>query len=121
MTCAENAETAEQILTGESFDAIVLDLRLPQKDGIELLRELREAVNAIPVLALTGRGSSDDRVVGLNHGADDYLTKQFAFAELLARLRALIRRHNSVAQSTLKVADLEFDTVRRRATRGGPI
>jgi two-component system copper resistance phosphate regulon response regulator CusR len=71
------------------------------------------------VLVLTARGSLEDRVIGLNSGADDYLTKPFAFAELLARVRALIRRHASPAQSILRVADLEFDTVRRRASRGG--
>lgn len=117
VTCANSAETAERILADQSFDAIVLDLRLPGKDGIDLLRELRAAGNPTPVLALTGRGSLDDRVIGLDSGADDYLTKPFAFAELLARLRALIRRHTNVSQSTLKVADLEFDSVRRRATR----
>jgi len=118
-TCANSAEDAERILADQAFDAIVLDLRLPGKDGIDLLRELRAAGNLTPVLALTARGSLDDRVTGLDSGADDYLTKPFAFAELLARLRALLRRHANAAQSTLKIADLEFDTVRRRAARGG--
>jgi DNA-binding response OmpR family regulator len=119
VTCADSAESAERILADQTFDAIVLDLRLPGKDGIDLLRELRAAGNLTPVLALTARGSLDDRVIGLDSGADDYLTKPFAFAELLARLRALLRRHANVAQSTLKIADLEFDAVRRRAARGG--
>jgi DNA-binding response OmpR family regulator len=119
VTCAGSAESAEQILAGQTFDAIVLDLRLPGKDGIDLLRELRAAGNATLVLALTARASLDDRISGLDSGADDYLTKPFAFAELLARLRALIRRRGSAAQSTLRVANLEFDTVRRRASRGG--
>ncbi|MGD0288187.1 MAG: response regulator transcription factor [Candidatus Binataceae bacterium] len=119
VTCADSAESAERILADQTFDAIVLDLRLPGKDGIDLLRELRAAGNQTPVLALTARGSLDDRVIGLDSGADDYLTKPFAFAELIARLRALLRRHANIAQSTLKIADLEFDTVRRRAARGG--
>jgi len=119
VTCADSAENAERLLTDQIFDAIVLDLRLPGKDGIELLRELRATGNATPVLALTARGSLDDRVVGLDSGADDYLTKPFAFAELMARLRALIRRRAIAAQSMLKVGDLEFDTVRRRASRDG--
>jgi DNA-binding response OmpR family regulator len=116
--CATSAESAEQLLADQTFDAIVLDLRLPGKDGIDLLRELRAAGDPTPVLALTARGSLDDRIIGLDSGADDYLTKPFAFAELLARLRALIRRRDNAAQSTLKVADIEFDTMRRRASRG---
>jgi DNA-binding response OmpR family regulator len=119
VTCADSAESAEQLLADQTFDAIVLDLRLPGKDGIVLLRELRAAGNPTPVLALTARGSLDDRIIGLDSGADDYLTKPFAFAELLARLRALIRRRDNAVQSTLRVADLEFDAVRRRASRGG--
>ncbi len=118
VTCAASAESAEQFLADQTFDAIVLDLRLPGKDGIDLLRELRAAGNPTPVLVLTARGSLDDRIIGLDSGADDYLTKPFAFAELLARLRALIRRRTQTAQPTLKVADIEFDTVRRRASRG---
>jgi two-component system, OmpR family, copper resistance phosphate regulon response regulator CusR len=116
---ANSAESAERLIADQTFDAIVLDLRLPGKDGIDLLRELRAQGNSTPVLILTARGSLDERIIGLNGGADDYLTKPFAFAELLARLRALIRRHAHAAQPTLRVADLEFDTVRRRASRGG--
>ena len=119
VTCADSAEEAERLLADQSFDAIVLDMRLPGKEGIDLLRDLRGAGNPTPVLVLTGRGSLDDRVIGLDSGADDYLTKPFAFAELLARLRALIRRHGNVAQSVVRVADLEFDPVRRRAIRHG--
>jgi DNA-binding response OmpR family regulator len=116
---AGSAESAESLLAEQNFEAIVLDLRLPGKNGIFFLRQLRAAGNATPVLVLTARGSLEDRVVGLNSGADDYLTKPFAFAELLARVRALIRRHASPAPSILRVGDLEFDTVRRRASRGG--
>ncbi len=119
VACANSAERAERLIADQTFDAIVLDLRLPGKDGIDLLRELRAQGNPTPMLILTARGSLDERIIGLNGGADDYLTKPFAFAELLARLRALIRRHAHAAQPTLRVADLEFDTVRRRASRGG--
>lgn len=119
VTAADSAERATALLTDANFDAIVLDLRLPGKDGIALLRELRAAGNATPVLVLTARGTLDDRVAGLDGGADDYLTKPFAFAELVARLRALIRRHGAAAQSMLRAAGLEFDTVRRRASRDG--
>ena len=119
VSCAASAESAERLIADQSFDAIVLDLRLPGKDGIELLRELRAAGNSTPVLALTARAALDDRIVGLDSGADDYLTKPFALAELLARLRALIRRRTIAAQPTLKVAGVEFDTVRRRAARDG--
>ncbi len=118
-TCAGSAESAGKTVAAEDFDAIVLDLRLPGKSGLDFLRELRAGGNATPVLILTARGSLDDRVIGLESGADDYLVKPFALAELIARLRALIRRRSSALQSTLRVADLEFDAVRRRASRGG--
>src|SRR5260221_5837542 len=119
ISCAGSAERAEKAIAEQGFDIIVLDLRLPGKDGIDLLREMRAAGNSTPVLVLTARGSLDERVIGLHSGADDYLTKPFAFAELLARVRALIRRHASPVQPVLRAADLEFDTVRRRASRGG--
>jgi two-component system, OmpR family, copper resistance phosphate regulon response regulator CusR len=119
ISCAGSAERAEKAIAEQGFDTVVLDLRLPGKDGIDLLCEMRAAGNSTPVLVLTARGSLDERVIGLDSGADDYLTKPFAFAELLARVRALIRRHAGPAQSTLRVTDLEFDTVRRRASRGG--
>jgi DNA-binding response OmpR family regulator len=114
-----DTEAAEQVLATSDFAAIVLDLRLPGKDGITWLREIRAAGNAIPVLILTARGSVAERVMGLECGADDYLVKPFAFAELLARIRALVRRRLSSAQPLLKVADVEFDTVTRRVRRAG--
>ncbi len=114
-----DAEAAEQALAANDFDAIVLDLRLPGKNGITWLCEIRAAGNATPVLILTARGSVAERVMGLEGGADDYLVKPFAFAELLARIRALIRRRLSSAQPLLKVADVEFDTVTRRVRRAG--
>jgi DNA-binding response OmpR family regulator len=114
-----NTEAAGQALATADFDAIVLDLRLPGKDGITWLREIRTASNTTPVLILTARGSVDERVIGLDCGADDYLVKPFAFAELVARLRALARRRLNSAQLLLKVADVEFDTVTRRVRRAG--
>jgi DNA-binding response OmpR family regulator len=117
--CAASAEAAEEEFRRASYDLIVLDLRLPGKDGLDFLRQLRAAGSAVPVLILTARGSVGERVKGLDSGADDYLTKPFAFAELLARVRALARRRAAPAQALLKVGDLEFDTVKRKATRCG--
>jgi DNA-binding response OmpR family regulator len=114
-----DAEAAQQTLVASDFDVIVLDLRLPGKDGITWLREIRAAGNITPVLILTARGSIDERVIGLEGGADDYLVKPFAFPELIARIRALARRQLSSAQPLLKVTDLEFDTVTRRVRRAG--
>ena len=116
---AGSAEAAERAIAQGEFDAIVLDLRLPGKGGLDFLRELRAAGNATPVLILTAQGSLDDRVAGLDTGADDYLAKPFAFPELVARVRALIRRRGANPQSMLRVADLEFDTIKRRARRAG--
>lgn len=116
---AGNAEVASKVVASSEFAAIVLDLRLPGKDGLEFLRELRASGNSTPVLILTARDSLAERVSGLDGGADDYLTKPFAFAELVARLRALIRRRASAPQPVLRVADIEFDTIRRRARRAG--
>lgn len=92
---------------------------LPRKDGLTLLKELREAGMGTPVLILTARDAVTDKVSGLDLGADDYLTKPFAFEELVARLRALVRRAARVSEPILRVADLELDTVKRVATRGG--
>ena len=100
------------------YDAIVLDLGLPDADGSVLLQKLREARIDTPVLILTARGSVEDRVAGLTAGADDYLSKPFAFAELLARLQTLLRRARN-ASTLLQVADLEVDVARRKVQRGG--
>jgi len=113
------AEAADLALATDDFDAMVLDLRLPGKDGITWLCEIRAAANTTPVLILTARGSVDERVIGLESGADDYLVKPFAFAELVARIRALARRRVGFAQPVLKVADVEFDTLTRRVRRTG--
>ena len=101
------------------YDAIVLDVMLPVKDGFAVCRELRESGVKTPVLMLTARDAVEDKVVGLDAGADDYLTKPFAFDELLARLRALLRRGADVRLPRIVVADLEIDTAGQRVWRAG--
>jgi DNA-binding response OmpR family regulator len=101
------------------YDAIVLDLMLPKLDGIAILTRLRAAGKAVPILILTARDDVGDRVAGLDTGADDYLVKPFALAELIARVKALVRRGYDCATPLIKVADLEIDTVRRAVSRAG--
>jgi len=101
----------------ESFDVILLDLTLPGRDGVEILQALRQRGVKTPVLVLTARDSLQDRVTGLDAGADDYLIKPFAFAELLARIRALVRRGRVAETPRLLVGDLEMDLVTRKVTR----
>jgi DNA-binding response OmpR family regulator len=101
------------------FDAIVLDIMLPGRDGLSLLRHLRERQNNTPVLLLSARGEVNERVEGLNAGADDYLPKPFVIAELVARVRALGRRGGETKSPVLRVADLTLDTVTHEARRGG--
>jgi len=104
----------------ERYDLIILDVMLPDIDGWRILQSVREAGRKVPVLFLTARDSVNDRVKGLELGADDYLVKPFAFAELLARVRTLLRRGAMPAtETTLMVADLELDLMRRRVVRGG--
>jgi two-component system, OmpR family, copper resistance phosphate regulon response regulator CusR len=103
----------------ETFDIIVLDLGLPGRDGIEILSALRQRGLKTPVLVLTARDSLTDRVHGLDAGADDYLVKPFAFAELLARLRALVRRGRASESPRLHLGDLHVDLITRKVTRGG--
>jgi DNA-binding response OmpR family regulator len=105
--------------TTEAFDLILLDLGLPGRDGIQILRALRERGDRTPVLVLTARDSLDDRVIGLDAGADDYLVKPFAFAELLARVRALLRRGRGGEKTRLSLGDLDMDLIRRTVARGG--
>lgn len=102
----------------QSYDAIVLDVMLPGKDGVQVTRELRANRKATPILMLTAKTSTEDKVAGLDSGADDYLTKPFAFAELLARLRSLLRRGAQEKTTVLALADLVLDTVTHRARRG---
>ena len=101
-----------------NYDLVILDVMLPQKDGFEVCREMRAVGSIVPVLMLTARDTVDDRIVGLDSGADDYLTKPFDFRELLARARALLRRGEVLHPETIKVADLEIDMRARRVRRG---
>ena len=101
------------------FDVIVLDIMLPVRDGIEVCRTLRKRGLRTPILMLTARDAIEDRVRGLDSGADDYLVKPFAFAELLARLRALTRREPAATGTALQVADLLLDTITREVSRAG--
>ena len=106
-------------ITTEPFDAVLLDLTLPGRDGIEILLAMRERGVKTPVLVLTARDTLEDRVIGLDAGADDYLIKPFAFAELLARVRALVRRGRVAESPRLSVGDLEVHLITREVTRGG--
>jgi DNA-binding response OmpR family regulator len=105
---------------GENFeyDAVILDLMLPKLPGLEVLKKIRARHLNLPVLILTAKGSVEDKVTGLDHGANDYLVKPFAFAELSARIRALLRR-GAQESTTLRLADLEMNTATRTATRAG--
>jgi two-component system copper resistance phosphate regulon response regulator CusR len=102
-----------------TYDAVILDVMLPKRDGFAVCRELRQRGLTLPVLMLTARDAVSDRITGLDLGADDYLTKPFAFEELLARLRALLRRGPSLTPRVLRIGDLELDTHAQRATRAG--
>lgn len=113
-----HAEEARAALAASTFDLIILDLMLPGVDGITLCKELRDRGNATPILMLTARDAVKDRVRGLDSGADDYLTKPFALEELLARVRALLRRPHVVQSPRLRLADLIVDTAARRVWRG---
>lgn len=100
------------------YDCVVLDLMLPGRSGFQVLRDIRARKPELPVLILSAQGSPEERVVGLNGGADDYMAKPFILAELSARIRALLRR-GKPKETKLRVGDLEIDTVRRRVSRGG--
>ena len=115
---AHSGESGLRHLHDAPFDLILLDVMLPRVGGLEVLREIRRGGFKVPVLILTSRESVEDRVRGLDSGADDYLTKPFAFPELLARLRALHRRANPESPSILQVADLKLDTRGHTAVRG---
>ncbi len=102
----------------EEYDLILLDIMLPGKDGIEITKDLRAKQNHTPILLLTAKGQTEDKVTGLDNGADDYLTKPFSFEELLARIRALLRRPKSSLSSVLSYEDLSLDTKLFTVTRG---
>src|SRR5689334_6847642 len=114
---AANGATALDHIHTTDYDLVILDLMLPDMDGLQVLEKIRNRKVGPPVLILSARGGLDDRVRGLETGADDYLVKPFAFVELLARVRALLRR-GQPAPERLAVADLILDTVRRKVTRG---
>jgi heavy metal response regulator len=115
---ADNGEDGLSLATDTEYDLIVLDIYLPRLDGIAVLKRLREARVATPVLLLTVRATIEDKVLGLDSGADDYLTKPFAFDELIARVRALLRRRSQIEESVLRFSDLSLDLVRRTVVRG---
>jgi two-component system copper resistance phosphate regulon response regulator CusR len=124
----ENGYTVDTALNGETglhlaktmeFDLLILDVMLPGRDGWSILKALRESGNQKPVLFLTARDAVEDRVKGLELGADDYLVKPFAFSELLARVHSILRRGPARKSEILKIADLEMDPLKHKATRSG--
>lgn len=119
VTVAMTGEEGYFLATTRAFDLILLDLMLPGRSGLEILTALRQQRCQTPVLILTVRDAVEDRVIGLDTGADDYLVKPFAFSELLARIRVLTRRGRSEQALRLKLADLELDCVTRKVMRGG--
>ncbi len=116
---ARDGERGLELAKTQQFDAIVLDLLLPRRPGLEILKELRAAGIQTPVLLLTALGAVDERVAGLSAGADDYIVKPFAFPELMARLQAVCRRSVTRPSPILEVGDLCLDLATRRVTRGG--
>ncbi len=117
-SCFDGEEVFDYLL-GAEYDALVLDIMMPKLDGLQVLQRLRREGNSVPVLLLTARDSIEDRVAGLDAGADDYLIKPFAFEELLARLRVLLRKPQMEKSSVLKVGDLELHLNTRQVFRGG--
>ncbi|RMH51675.1 MAG: response regulator [Zetaproteobacteria bacterium] len=116
---AHDGEEGGFLAEVNDYDLIILDLMLPKKNGLTMCREIRDRGVSTPVLMLTARDSVEDRVRGLDSGADDYLVKPFAFEELLARVRALLRRRSETRSPILKIADLELDPMSRMVTRAG--
>ncbi|WP_434779003.1 two-component system response regulator PmrA [Neisseria sp. Ec49-e6-T10] len=118
-TCASTAQEAELFLQTENYSAILLDLGLPDKDGLELLKQWRSHNINLPVLILTARDALEDRVKGLDAGADDYLIKPFELVELFARLRALIRRHQGASDNLIIIDDLSLDLANKQVKKAG--
>ncbi|HKC63030.1 MAG TPA: response regulator transcription factor [Pyrinomonadaceae bacterium] len=116
---AQDGEAALYQISIYDYDLVILDVMLPRKDGFEVCREMRAMGTSIPVLMLTARDQVEDRIAGLDSGADDYLTKPFDFGELLARVRALLRRGEALQSETLTVADLEINMRSKRVKRAG--
>lgn len=116
-SCFDGQEALDYLDMAE-YDAVILDIMMPKKNGLEVLKSLRASGNAVPVLLLTARDSISDRVTGLDAGADDYLIKPFAFEELLARIRAMLRKREGRAQNRCQAADLTVDLDTRTVMRG---
>lgn len=116
---AVDGDEATYMASISSYDLFILDINLPKKNGFEVCREIRKSGNTKPILMLTARDAVDDRIAGLDTGADDYLTKPFEFRELLARLRALSRRQTELRASKIVIADLEIDTISQTVRRAG--
>lgn len=119
ITVAQTGEEGFFQASSHAFELIILDVMLPGRDGIEILQTLRRQGTRAAVLLLTAKDAIEDRVIGLDAGADDYLVKPFAFPELGARIRALLRRNKAEPESALKIGDLEIDPVRRTVARDG--
>lgn len=118
--CAHEGEKGLQMALTEPYDAAVIDIMLPKLDGLSLIEKMRKAKTGTPVIILSAKGSVDDRIRGLQTGSDDYLTKPFAFSELLARIQALIRRATGTSEPTrLSVGDLSMNLLTREVTRRG--
>jgi two-component system, OmpR family, response regulator len=115
---AQDGKLADDLLSTHAFDLVVLDLGLPELDGLEVLRRMRRRASAVPVLILTARDAVEDRVAGLDLGADDYMVKPFDLAELEARVRALVRRAQAASSARLTHGSLTLDTAARRAFAG---
>jgi two-component system copper resistance phosphate regulon response regulator CusR len=124
----EQAYAVDVVATGDdalyqaavnTYDMVILDVMIPGKDGFAVCRELRKAGQRVPILMLTARDAVEDRIAGLDHGADDYLTKPFEFRELLARLRALLRRSGELRPAKITIGDLVLDTGAQSASRAG--
>jgi len=118
---AKDGREGENYISSAEYDCIILDIMIPFQDGLTLLRKIRAKNISAPVLLLTAKDSIDDRVTGLDSGADDYLVKPFSFDELLARVRAMLRRHKDKKNTVLSVGDLEMDTITRQVQRGGKV
>ncbi len=116
---ADNGDDALFLAETNSYDLIILDIMIPGKDGISICRNLRKKKNDTPILMLTARDDVEDKISGLDAGADDYLTKPFSFPEFLARVRALLRRKNTEKSTSLKVVDLVLDQRTRKVSRAG--
>jgi DNA-binding response OmpR family regulator len=118
---ADDGENGLRLAATEPYDLVLLDVMLPGLDGMQVCERLRNHRSTVPILMLTARGALDDKVQGLEAGADDYLPKPFEFPELLARVRALLRRDKMHRSRVIRIADLEIDTTARRVTRAGAL